>query len=649
MTSVPALASLLKQTSIEDHESVLQAADASLKQNKNDVETQHVRVVALLQLDRYDDALQALEQGGAKLKEKARLEHAYALYKSGKPSEAAEIARGGEARGLQHVEAQASYRTEDFARAADLYGQLAQSLDGDAEADLRINGAAVDAQLEWNGRGDLARRKKAGREDLEAFETAYNAACGSIARGELKQGEMLLKRAHDLCSSLEDMSDEEKDVELLPIRVQQVYVMARLGKADEAEVLAKQIDATAIPDASTRHIAQVNTQATTPALSNPYMVQRLVARDVESLKPDYPYSFQTAILYQDRYAVDLQSLKYGGTVDSTASAIAKQSAPNLDASCNSLSAVNAAAHAKNKTGKEALKLILPILERRPSDIGLLLTITQLYVATGNGASAIALLEKLLSRLEQSTTSSDLDVRYAPGLVGTIVSLYNLQGQRGHIQTELSKAAIHWRKKLKGESLNSGAIALLRAAGAVLLDSSNPYHRTLASDIFKDLHKLDANDHYATAGLAAAASSDSTATPQIDRQSIARLTSTLDLDALENTGIAQPAHEPAVITRKRPAETDTKPKKAKKIKASRMPKDYDPNKKIDSERWMPLRDRSYYRPKGKKGKARANLLSQGAAPAGESDGSRPGTPGGQVVQGKQQGGGNKKKKGKGGKW
>ena len=38
-------------------------------------------------------------------------------------------------------------------------------------------------------------KKKLGREDLEAFETAYNAACGSIARGELGQGEVLLKRA----------------------------------------------------------------------------------------------------------------------------------------------------------------------------------------------------------------------------------------------------------------------------------------------------------------------------------------------------------------------------------------------------------------------------------------------------------------------
>jgi signal recognition particle subunit SRP72 len=38
-------------------------------------------------------------------------------------------------------------------------------------------------------------KKKFAREDLEAFDTAYNAACGSIARSELAQAEILLKRA----------------------------------------------------------------------------------------------------------------------------------------------------------------------------------------------------------------------------------------------------------------------------------------------------------------------------------------------------------------------------------------------------------------------------------------------------------------------
>ena len=65
----------------------------------------------------------------------------------------------------------------------------------DEEYDIKINSGAVDAQLEWTGRGDLAQKKKPEREDLEVFETAYNAACGSISRGEFAQGLVCLKRA----------------------------------------------------------------------------------------------------------------------------------------------------------------------------------------------------------------------------------------------------------------------------------------------------------------------------------------------------------------------------------------------------------------------------------------------------------------------
>lgn len=37
------------------------------------------------------------------------------------------------------------------------------------------------------------------RDDLEAFETVYNAACLSIAKGEFQQGQVLLTRAKGSC------------------------------------------------------------------------------------------------------------------------------------------------------------------------------------------------------------------------------------------------------------------------------------------------------------------------------------------------------------------------------------------------------------------------------------------------------------------
>lgn len=90
-----------------------------------------------------------------------------------------------------------SYRLEEFAQTAELYKDLSTTPAAfqNEVNDLRINSGATDAQLEWKKQWHLVQKKKPGREDREAFETAYNAACGSIARGEFGQGEVLLKRA----------------------------------------------------------------------------------------------------------------------------------------------------------------------------------------------------------------------------------------------------------------------------------------------------------------------------------------------------------------------------------------------------------------------------------------------------------------------
>jgi signal recognition particle subunit SRP72 len=94
------------------------------------------------------------------------------------------------------------YRLEKFPESSKIYQSLASSPDAEDETyDLRINRAAIDAQLEWKGLGHLVSNKKPQREDLEAFESAYNAACASIARGELGQAEVLLKRAKRINSA----------------------------------------------------------------------------------------------------------------------------------------------------------------------------------------------------------------------------------------------------------------------------------------------------------------------------------------------------------------------------------------------------------------------------------------------------------------
>ncbi|KAI9702514.1 MAG: Signal recognition particle core component [Candelina mexicana] len=603
------LSSLLQQATLDDHEEVLKASNTILRKSKHELEPQHAKVVALLKLDRFEDALKVFEDGGNQFKERAALERAYALYKVGNLEEAAAIASGSDgSRGIKHVEAQATYRLEDFAKTAELYKQLREQKVGirNEENDLRINSGATDAQLEWMKQGHLVAQKKPGREDLEAFETAYNAACGSIARGELGQGQVLLNRAKDLCNSLEELSDEEKATEILPIVVQQIYVLSGLQKTEEAIDLSSSITIADISDIDTRKIAQNNSISISPQPSNPYTSQRLIKSTPVLPGSAKPFRHQSDILHRNAYTLDLLSLKYTGVANSTSKFLSKHPSPTVSTNVNSVSVLNAAAHAGNQVAKPGLIEILPLLEQRPNDIGLILTVIQLYLLTNDHTSAINLLESFFARLEASTTPSNQDVRFAPGLIGLLISLYTLQGRKTHIRTELSKAASYWRRKQKPD------IALLRAAGSALLESSKVEDLAAAAEIFSDLHSRNPNDRYAIAGYVAshAATSQSKLGSEADKlTSTQRLISDIDVDALEAAGIATLPIPSSTNTKKRSTEDDAKPAK-KRIRKSRLPKNYDPNKPPDPERWLPMRDRSSYRPKGKKGKTKQAALTQG---------------------------------------
>lgn len=102
-----AVIKLLQQSTLDDHDEILKACNSALKKSKTDIATQHVKAVALLKLDRYDDAARFFEEAGDDLKAKARLEYAYTLYKTGKLQKAAEVASKIEGeRAAKHVEAQ---------------------------------------------------------------------------------------------------------------------------------------------------------------------------------------------------------------------------------------------------------------------------------------------------------------------------------------------------------------------------------------------------------------------------------------------------------------------------------------------------------------------------------------------------------------
>lgn len=105
--SANSLSAILAKASLDDHDEVLKAANAAIKKSKADLDAQHAKAVALLKLDRYDDAVKVFEDS-PKLQERGRFEYAYALYKSGESGKAVQVAQEDtSSRAMKHVLAQA--------------------------------------------------------------------------------------------------------------------------------------------------------------------------------------------------------------------------------------------------------------------------------------------------------------------------------------------------------------------------------------------------------------------------------------------------------------------------------------------------------------------------------------------------------------
>ena len=362
-----------------------------------------------------------------------------------------------------------------------------------------------------------------------------------------------------------------------------------------------------IPDLSTRQLAQINQLNASTNPINPYLSHRIVHSTISLPKSDQLFDFQKTLTAQNEYALELLSSKFNGVASSTSKILSDHSMPTTSPNVNGISIANAAAKAQNQLGKMGLKSILPLLEKRPRDVGLVLTIVHLYILTNNHGSAITVLETFLRRLDESAHATDQDVRFAPGLVAVMISLYSVQGRQSHVRIELAKAASYWRHKSKAPA------SLLRAAGLSLLDSSNPDDLITAGEIFDGLHKEDPGDKLGIAGYVAAHATTnmSKVKSAVEKlTSINRLTVGIDVDALETAGVPLvPAKSNFNMSKKRVADGILKPAK-KRIRKSRLPKDHDPSKTADPERWLPLRDRSTYRPKGKKGKQKQAALTQG---------------------------------------
>lgn len=461
----------------------------------------------------------------------------------------------------------------------------------------------------------------------------------------------------DLCGAIEDLSEEEKKAEAAPIVAQEVYVLMRMGRVEDAVSRSAELDVEkwalslylpfslslflplslspslslvqslyiqslyiyiqgltppSLADTALRLIATNNEISAISRLPsyNPHTALKAAADAASSSSSSStarPFRFQSRSLEQNSAILDLQV----GKLNAVKAAASKRASTDPTDPINGvLHAAAAVAPAGNPTGKEAQTKITKLLSASPHDIGLALTLTQLQIQRTNLTGALQTLGTL-------TTSLPPAQRFQPGLVGLQVALHQHLGQKAHTKSLLHAASTFWRT-----AASSPDPALLRAAASAQLDSTEPADLLIAGSLFADLLAANPADTLAACGLVAAYATTDPAriTPQhlAALPDVERLIADIDAAALEAGGVAvQPRGKRAADD----DDDDGTARPRERVKKVRRKKTKVPallvGKTPDAERWLPVRDRSSYRPKGKKGK-KAVGATQGGVVVAEAE-------------------------------
>lgn len=339
---------------------------------------------------------------------------------------------------------------------------------------------------------------------------------------------------------------------------------------------------------------------------NPYLLQRQEESAIAGAANAKLFAYQSRRLEHNTYMTDLKVHKADGVRERTYKALLKSSQPTTSSNTNSVAVVNAAAATQGLDSAAAVRELNNLSIKRPLDVGLVLTTIQLQLQQSHVGAALALLQSFFDRLDKANNDAARDVRFSPGLIALAVSLMRHQGRQTSAKAEFVKAAKHWTGRSSGSSA-----AALREAGIELMRSTNPDDLKLAGSAFDKLFAESKGSHVASAGLVASlAAFDARKAREhvADLPAVESLVQDIDVNGLLQSGVvAAPVNQTA---KKRPNTDSSAEKVTSKRRRRRLPKDYVEGKTPDPERWLPLRDRSSYRPKNKKGKKKAAESTQG---------------------------------------
>ncbi|KFP95410.1 Signal recognition particle subunit SRP72, partial [Haliaeetus albicilla] len=586
-----------------------------LQISKDDVTALQCKVVCLIQNGNFKEALGVINTHTKVLtSDIIAFEKAYCEYRLNRIENALKTIQSASQQTdkLKELYGQVLYRLERYDDCLATYRDLIRNSQDEYEEERKTNlSAVVAAQSTW---------EKVMPEDLglreATYELCYNSACALIGQGKLNEAMKKLQKAEELCrqslSEDSDVTEEDIEAELAIIHGQMAYIMQLQGRTEDALQLYNQIIKLKPTDVGllaviANNIITINKDQN--VFDSKKKVKLTNAEGVEhklSKKQLQAIEFNKALLAMYTNQAD-QCRKLSASLQSQSP---EHLLPVL---------IQAAQLCREKQHAKAVGLLQDFADQHPANAAeIKLTMAQLKIAQGSVTKACMILRSIE------------ELQHKPGMVSALVTMYSHEEDIDSA-IEVFTQAIQWYQQFQART-NYGCcvfqpkspvhLSLIREAANFKLKHGRK--KEAISDL-EELWKQNPKDVHTLAQLISAyslvdpekAKVLSKHLPSSDTMSLK-----VDVDALENShGATYVRKKAGKLTgdnqQKEQGQGDVKKKKKKK--KGKLPKNYDPKVTPDPERWLPMRERSYYRgrKKGKK-KDQVGKGTQGSTTAGSSE-------------------------------
>uniref|UniRef100_A0A7N6BDC4 Signal recognition particle subunit SRP72 n=1 Tax=Anabas testudineus TaxID=64144 RepID=A0A7N6BDC4_ANATE len=556
-----------------DYTRALKALTKILHENRDDVTALHCKIVCLIQNGSFKEALNVMNTHSKVLGSEVVFEKAYCEYRLNRVESALKTIEGApeQTDKLKELYGQVLYRLERYNECKSVYTDLIRNSQDEYEEERKTNLAAVVAAMsQW---------ESTPLEDLglpdSTYELCYNAACTLIGQGQLTEAFNKLRQAEGQCIYkimfvlLQDVTEEDIESELAVIHSQMAYIMQLQGRTDEALQLYNQVIKLKPSDVgllavTANNIITINKDQN--VFDSKKKVKLTNAEGVEhklAKKQLQAIDFNKALLSMYTNQAD-QCRKLSSSLQSQNPGHPR---PVL---------IQVAQLCREKQHSKAIELLQQFSDQHPeSASGIKLTMAQLYLVQGHVTKACDVLRSIE------------EFKHKPGMVSALVTMYSHEEDIDSAIDVFKQAIEHYQSEQPGSAVH---LALVREAANFKLKYGRK--KEAISDleqlwnIWQKKHKI-LSKHL----------------PSADTMAF-----NVDVDELENSHGATYVRKKAakVIGETLPKEQgQVEIKKKKKKKRGKLPKNYDPKATPDPERWLPMRERSYYRGK-KKGKKKEQI-------------------------------------------